>query len=389
MSEFPQSDLKQPAVGPKAGRRRRIVHVIPTLDEGGAEKQLCLLAAGLPQDQFDVRVCVLTRTGPRESTLQAARVPVIPIQKQRKIDLSAWLRLRKVLRELQPDLVHTWLFAANAYGRQAALAAGCRHVIASERCVDRWKTWVHFAIDRRLSRKSDCIIANSNAVKDFLVQHRIAADRVKVIRNGIELAEPAGDHDRLELRRQLKLPADSNVIVAVGRLWPQKRYKDLIWAADLIKCIRDDTHFIIVGDGPQRLALQRYTEQVEILDKVHFLGHRSDAEELIRRADLLWCGSEYEGASNAVLEAMASGTPVIATDIDANRELLEHQKHGILFPVGDRASLAKWSQHLIEHPEERSRLAQAARQRVARQFSVSRMIDRHVTLYNQLFQETT
>lgn len=386
MSECLESSEPQSNLRGKIRKRQRIVQVIPTLEEGGTEKQMCALAAGLPRDQFEVHVCVLSRSGPIESHLRDANVPVIQINKQRNFDPSAFLRLRSVLQELQPDLVHTWRFPANTYGRQAALGAGCRHLIASERCVDRWKQWYHFAIDRHFARKSDCIIVNSEAVRNFLTEHGMAKDQIQLIRNGVELTDPANDDERSDLRRQLRIPQDAKIIVAVGRLLPQKRYKDLIWAADLIKCIRDDTHLFIAGEGPERLALQRYVEQVEILDRVHLLGHCSDASELIRRANILWCGSEDEGASNAILEAMASGTVVIASDTEANRELIEHQQHGVLFRCGDRASLAKWTQHINEHPEEQARLIGAARDRVAERFSVSQMIEGHVTLYKQLLE---
>lgn len=384
MIEHSELTERQTSAESKFGKRRRIVHVISMLDDGGAAKQLGFLAVGLPREQFEFHVCVLSGTGPREAMLREASIPITQINRQRSLDVSAWLRLRNKLKELQPDIVHTWLSAANTFGRQAALAAGCRHLVASERYLDRWKSWYHFAIDRRLARKSDRVLANSEAVQNFLIQHRIAAKRIEVIRSGMALAEPAQDNDRIELRRQLNLPLNANVIVAVGKLLPQKRYKDLIWAADLIKCIRDDTHLLIVGEGPQRLPLQRYAEQVEILDRVHFMGHRADAEELIRRADLLWSGSESEGASNGVLEAMASGTAVIASNVDANRELIEHQEHGVLFPLGDRAALAKWTQHLIEHPEERRRMADAARARVAEEFSLDHMLAQHTELYNRI-----
>jgi hypothetical protein len=118
----------------------RLLHIIPTLVRGGAEKQLALLAAGLPRDQFDVHVAVLTHSGPLEETLSAAGVPVTVIGKRWKVDPLAYWRLKALIRRLKPDIVHTWLFAANSYGRQAAIAAGVKHIVAGERCVDPWKS---------------------------------------------------------------------------------------------------------------------------------------------------------------------------------------------------------------------------------------------------------
>lgn len=117
----------------------RLLLIIPSLDRGGAEKQLVLLARGLPRDRFDVHVAVLTRDGPLRASLEKAGVPVSLIGKRWKVDPFAYGRLLRQIRRLRPQLVHTWLFAANAYGRQAAVQAGVPHVVAGERCVDPWK----------------------------------------------------------------------------------------------------------------------------------------------------------------------------------------------------------------------------------------------------------
>jgi len=120
---------------------KRILQIIPTLDRSGAERQLCLLACGLPKDEFDVHVCALTRGGPLEAPLKAAGVPLTVIGKPLKVDPAAFWRMKRHIQALQPDLVQTWIFAANSYGRGAALAAGARRIVASERCVDTWKAW--------------------------------------------------------------------------------------------------------------------------------------------------------------------------------------------------------------------------------------------------------
>ena len=362
---------------------RRILLIIPTLDRCGAEKQLTLLACGLPRDRFEVHVCALTRDGPLRVPLEQAGVPVTVIGKSWKIDPLAYWRLYRHIRRLQPDLVHTWLFAANAYGRQAARQAGVRHVVAGERCVDPWKRWHELAIDRFLARRSQQLVTNSQGVVDFYGRHGLPADRFLVIPNAVEPAEPS-PISRDDLLAEFQLPADTRLIAAVNRLWPQKRVKDLIWAADLLKVARDDTHLLIIGDGPQRWRLQRYRDQIEIADRVHFLGERNDVSRMMPHLDCLWLGSEYEGQSNAILEAMAAGVPVVATDIPGNRDLVLHEQTGFLVRVGDRAGFARWTQYLLDHADVAGRCGQAAVNRVRREFSVQMMIDRHVALYQRL-----
>jgi glycosyltransferase involved in cell wall biosynthesis len=362
----------------------RVLHIIPTLVRGGAEKQLTLLASGLPRNDFDVHVGVLTHTGPLEAALHEAGVPVTIIGKRWKIDPASYWRLRQHIAQLQPDIVHTWLFAANAYGRQAATAAGVRHIVAGERCVDPWKSSLQLAIDRHLAKKTERIVTNSSGVQDFYVRHGLPPHKFVVIPNGIRPAPPENPVRREQLLDELKLPGDARLIGAVGRLWPQKRVKDLIWAVDLLKSTRDDAHLVIVGDGPQRWRLERYRDQNQIPERVHFLGDRNDVPRLMPHFDCLWLASEYEGQSNAIMEAMVAGVPVIATDIPGNRDLVIHDDTGYLIPLGDRFEFTRRTHWLLEDEALRRRLGDAGRQRMLTEFTVERMIDRHAALYREL-----
>jgi glycosyltransferase involved in cell wall biosynthesis len=367
---------------------RRIVHVIPTLDRGGAEKQLALLATRLPRDEFDVHVCVLTRSGPMAQSLLEAGIPIHAIDKRWKADPIAYYRLRKLLRKLRPELVHTWIFAANSYGRQAARSAGVRRIVAGERCVDRWKVWHELAIDRHLARRTDRIVTNSSGVVDFYAGHGIARGKFEVIPNGIDLpgAQAGGVAalSRHELLAELQIPEGAQLIGAVGRLWPQKMYKDLIWAAELLKVVRADSHLLIIGEGPQRMQLLRWRDNLGIADRVHFLGHRNDVPAIMPHLSVFWIGSAYEGQSNAVMEAMSHAKPVVASDIPGNRDLVVDGQTGYLFPVGDRATLARVTNQLLDEPPRCRSLGEAGRTRIAEQFSVTKMIDRHTALYRSL-----
>lgn len=362
----------------------RVLEIIPTLDRGGAEKQLALLAAGLPRDQFEVHVCALTRGGPLVEKIESAGVPLAVIGKTWKIDPGALWRLKRHIRQLQPDIVHTWIFAANCYGRYAASRVGVKHIVAGERCVDRWKVWHELAIDRMLAKWTERIVTNSSGVVDFYAGKGLPKEKFVIIPNGIEPFHSPSTTSRDALLNELGLPGDARIIGAIGRLWEQKRYKDLIWAADLLKCIRDDTHLLIIGDGPQRWRLERFRDLCEIADHVHFLGQRDDVPRLIEHFDCLWLGSGYEGQSNAIMEAMSAGIPVVATDIAGNRDLVVPDKTGYLVPVGDRAEFARWTNVLLDDRDLAKRMGEAGRDRVVNEFSVQQMINRHVDLYNEL-----
>ncbi|TWU04299.1 glycosyltransferase family 4 protein [Stieleria varia] len=360
----------------------RLALVIPTMDRGGAEKQLCLLAENLPRDEFDVRVFLLTREGPLVDRLRDAGVSVTLIGKRFKADPTALFRLRRELKSFAPDIVHTWIFAANSFGRLAAKWAGVPTILASERCVDPWKSRMHFMVDRWLAKSTAAITTNSEGVRDFYAQHGIDRELFRVIPNGIEPRRGVAV-GRDEVRRRLQVEPERKLILAVGRLWPQKRYRDLIWAAELLGTLRLDTTLVIVGDGPQKGELLRFRDSVTCPQHVRFAGPRTDVAELLNGADLFWIGSEYEGQSNAVIEAMQAGVPVIGTDIPGNRDLIVPGVTGQIVELGDRAGFARQSQELLENPAMAARFGQAAMERINRDFTISAMVEAHIGLYRE------
>ncbi len=278
--------------------------------------------------------------------------------------------------------MHSWLFAANSYARRAALAVGIPVVLGSERCVDGWKTPVHFCIDRYLAKRTAGLTTNSVGVRDFYATHGIPADKFTVIANGI-LPRSAPEISREEAMARLQVDQSRKLILAVGRLWPQKRYRDLIWAGELLGTTREDTSLVIIGDGPQGDELVRYRDAVTKAEHVRFAGHRSDVASLLPHADLFWNGSEYEGQSNSMIEAMQAGVCVVASNIAGNRDLIDDRVTGRLVTTGDRAEFARISHHLLDHADERGRFAVAGREKIDQQFTVSRMVAEHAALYRR------
>ena len=367
----------------------RVLQIIPTLDRGGAEKQLTLLATGLPRDQFDVHVALLTRAGPYLATLQQQEIPVFEVNKSWKVDPLAYRRLKRHIQQLRPDIVHTWLFAANSYGRRAAFAAGVKNVIAGERCVDEWKSGGALMVDRLLAKRTARIVTNSTGVREFYVAKGLPAEKFVVIPNGIPMpAEPS--LTREEALSACGVETGDFVIGAVGRLWPQKRQKDLIWAAHLLEEAGHRIKLLIIGDGPQRWRLERYTSQVFQHERtVKFLGHRDDAASIMPHLDCFWLASGYEGQSNALMEAMSCGVPAVVTDIAGNRDLVVPDETGLLVAVGDRAGFTKQTHRVIEDPALRSTLGRNSQRRMQEQFSVQRMLERHSELYQALADDIT
>jgi glycosyltransferase involved in cell wall biosynthesis len=362
---------------------RRILHIVPALNHSGTAKQLALLAAGLPKDEFEIHVVALNSGGGNVGDLRRHGIEPVVIGRRWRIDPMALWRLRRHILRLRPDLVHTWLFDANTYGRAAAISAGVRRLVATERGVDVWKMDHELAIDRRLAKFTDRIVVNSIAVRDFYVRAGLRRQQITVIPNGVP-SSVANALSRTALLAELGLPQDAKLIAYLGPLAVDKRLKELIWATDQLRAVGTPAHLLIIGDGPLRAAMMRYQRLNRIEDRVHFLGSRDDVARFLPHVDVLWQASWCDGQSSAILEAMAAGVPVVAANAPGNRELVIEGETGYLVPMRQRAGFARCTLPLVENRELAQRLGTAGRKRVLQYFRVEDMVARHSQLYREL-----
>ncbi|MGZ0168790.1 MAG: glycosyltransferase [Planctomycetales bacterium] len=361
----------------------KVLLLIPTLDRSGAEKQLTHLATGLPRAEFDVEVVALTRGGPYEEQLKSAGIPLTIIGKRWKFDPFALRRLRKLIADKQPDILHTWLFAANAYGRMAVGANPAPMVVVSERCVDSWKANWQLWFDRKLAPRTDRLIGNSQAVADFYADLGFPRDRMLVIPNGIEPPEKS-TRTRQSICDEFDFPVDSKIIGCVGRLAPQKRVSDLIWSMELLQSLQPTSRLLIIGEGPQRKELEDFARNIRLSDVIRFAGHRFDVSNILPHMDMFCLASDFEGQSNSLMEAMAHGRPVVVSDIAPNLELVEHEKTGLVVPVGDRPAFTRACNRLIMDEFLGDSLGKSATEHIVQKHSFEKAVAAHADLYHSL-----
>lgn len=360
-----------------------VAQIIPTLDRSGAEKQMVMLAAGLPRDRFRVEVIALTRLGPLQAELEAAGVPVTLIGKRFKVDPSALSRLTRLLKARKFDVVQTWIFAANAYGRVAARRARVPLVLTTEMAVDLWKGRTERAVDRYLARWTDRLIGNSQAVVDFYRELGIPESKLLCIPSGIADEEPPAV-DRSAVRAEFGWTPETTLALFAGRLCAQKCVEDLIMALDVLQHIRPNLRALIVGDGPLRDRLERRARAFTLLDRaVKFTGHRDDVPRLLAASDMLVLPSRYEGMPNVVLEAMRFRKPVVATAAPGTTEVVRDGETGLLTTIGRPTELAQAIRRLNDDPGLARRMGEAGRARVEAEFRSSTMIERFAALYEE------
>ena len=362
-----------------------VLQLIPTLDRSGAEKQMVLLAKGLPRDRFRVEVAALTRLGPLAAELAAAGIPVTPIGKRFKVDPLALGRLTRFLKAKRFDVVQTWIYAADTYGRVAAHRAGVPVVVTAEMAVDLWKGRSERTVDRFLARWTDRVVGNSRAVADFYAGVGIPQAKLAVIPSGIADDEPPAV-DRAAVRAELGLPVACPLAIFVGRLADQKGVADLVAALDVLQHVRPDLRTLIVGDGPlrERLEARAHAFQLVAPGRTRFLGHREDVPRLLAASDLLVLPSLYEGMPNVVLEAMRFRKPVVATAAPGTTELVIPDETGLLVPTRNPPALAQAIRRVVADPDLARRLGEAGRARVEAEFGVDRMVARFADLYESL-----
>jgi L-malate glycosyltransferase len=374
----------------ETGSRRpaspRICLIIGQLGLGGTEKQVVLLAEGLARSGIDVTVVVLKGgEEPREPALRAAGVPVVHIGLKRPSGwrelpycLVATWRLTRYLRQARPDVVHAFLYHAYVLGAVAAWCARIPVLLAGRRALDdftRGRPLV-LAAERVATGLTDLLVANARAVADCAhATERVPPRKLVVIYNGLPESAfvPA---------RPARLATTRPVVLCVANLRLFKGHADLLRAAAMLRDRGMPCTVALAGDGPEREALRRLAAELGV--DARLLGPRTDVDALLARADVVVLPSLTEGLSNAVMEAMAAGRPVVATAVGGTPELLADGR-GVLVPPGDPWALADALGAVLAGPEYAWRLGEEARRWSREHLRADTMVARHVALYDELW----
>lgn len=369
-------------------RKKKIVHIITSLRQGGAESLLVYFLRYADTTHFEHAV-IYFYDGPCAPQIQALGIALhhLPKPKYGYTPLF-FMRIFRVVRALQPDCLHTWLWMANMIGRFLKLLLGVPVINSFHNNVDQ-DGFVRACIDQLTYKAATALVAVGPGVASSLKhrQPRLRADkRLSIITNGIAADDILHRAQTVAATREsLGLGVEHCIIGSVGRFVPLKNYPLLLRAFAGVYGVRPEVRLVLVGSGPQEPELRFLVQELQIQDVVHFVGNTS-ALAYYPIFDLFVLSSFKEGISIALLEAMSCGLPCIITNHVPEHDVIAHEKNGLVVHPITVPAFAQTLHKVIDDKELRKNLGAQAFASVRSTFSIAIMINGYYALYENVLR---
>jgi len=368
----------------------RIMHIFSTFDVGGLESVVANLINHMSADMFSHSICVFSkRTGAVEK-IKNKNINIFIVRKNFRNDPTLIFRLAGLLKRQKPDIVRTYNWGA-IEGVVASKLGGVKRIVHSEHGFDlaevlKQKKRRIFA-RKLILKRCDKIIAVSKFLQKWLVE-TVGVDNNKVIYlpNGCDVKKYFPGRDGAK-RRELDIQDNEIVIGTVGSLKELKDQESLIKAFASLTKSYADLKLLLVGDGPKRKDLEDFARELKISDKVIFAGNIIDTADIYRAMDIFVLPSLSENLPNTLLEAMASGLPVVATDVGDVRYILDGENGGIIVQPKDVEGIAKGIEYYLNNKQAAKDKGNFARRRVEEFFSLDKMVNAYESLYLAIMKE--
>lgn len=376
-------------------RKVRIAQVITGLPLGGGGQVIWTISRKLDKARFDMDIFCVIEGGDLVFDIERMgfKVKIMAGTYDHKrffpYSITKILRLSDELKKGQYDIVHTHLYQADVIGRVAAILAGIPRIVKSLHNMGMWKTTKHLIVDRLLLRRTAKVICCSNYQKEVVVkQESLPETKVETIYHGVDLERFKLLNDRHSYAKTVRLNAELLTIGTVGRMINSKGQIHFLNAIPAILSEHPHAQFVIIGDGPIRRHLFSAVENTPYREKIHFLGSRSDIPQLLTLMDVFVFPSLSEGLGISVLEAMASGLPVVASNIRPLSEMIIPENTGLLVKTEDPADLAGAVNRLLRDEDLRRDMGNRGRERVKQYFTDEQMVRQIENLYQALYEDS-
>ncbi|HNT97676.1 MAG TPA: glycosyltransferase family 4 protein [Elusimicrobiales bacterium] len=371
----------------------RVLHVITRLDLGGAQANTLYTVKHLDKERFSPFLTCglggeLQKDAPDGITLPLRHLvrEIRPLE-----DLRAFFELRRTIKRLKPDIVHTHSSKAGVLGRLAAFFSDVPAVVHTFHGFgfnDRQPAPVrlfYVLLEKFCARLSDALLFVSSA-NMAEAEARGIGDKARyaLVRSGIKLSEYPAPDRRIELRTELGIPYGAPMVVSIGNLKPQKNPGDFFIAARLAAERHPDAVFVFVGGGEMSAADWRLAEHPSLKNRLFLPGWRRDSAEILAAADIFAMTSLWEGLPRSLVEALATGLPAVCYDADGVRDILRDGVNGFLVRRGDTAAMSDRLSRLIQDRELRRRLSDGARATDLSEFDIDAMVRAQERLYTAL-----
>ncbi len=368
-------------------KHQNILHIVHSLNIGGLEHVVIDLAESFHAKGHLVTICCLSEKGPLSVRAEGTGIRVLTTKKRNGIDPRIPFNLRTLIKKDRFDIIHTHNEAGLVYGTPGALMAGCRNIVHTEHGKEPGyeRDGMLQKVEGILLKRVRQVVLVSDRLKETMPSLRkVKEDRIRTVINGIDAERYSVLRHKTKMKIGLLLEPDCFVIGHVARMVPLKNQLFLLSVFEELRKEFSHIKLVIAGDGPSRKDLEAYCIQAGMVRDVHFLGARSDIPEVLSMMDLFMLTSKTEGISITLLEAMAAGIPVMASNVGGTPEIIEHGRNGILLGLGDPRKWVERARELIRSPEERARLSFNGRTSVKRDFSLTAMTDSYEKIYQSL-----
>ena len=362
--------------------RPLVVHIIDRLPPDGAER---LIAEVLRNrgDAYEYHVLCLVEGGRLVDEIERNGVPVTVLGRRNGHDWRHGLALYRWLRSKSPQVVHTHLFTADAWGRTFAWLARVPGIFSTVHSTNAWKSSLHLQVDRILSRLSDAVIACTAEVQNTIVSQGIPEHKVVSVPNGVDLDRMSG-FAAVDLKDDFGVPGDVPTFALIGRLHEAKGHTDLLPVLQSIAEAGQEFACIFVGEGELEVDLRRRVAEMSLQSHVFFAGFRSDVPGILKALDFLVMPSRWEGLPISLLESMACDTPVVASAVGGIPDVIESGVDGLLYPQGDAEALTSALTQMLCDPTGRERMADKGRAKIEAQYSAAAVARAYESLYDKV-----